>query len=470
MIDDLARAEQQVESVAAGPTRVFEKPAAAVHAAPSPPVVQAVPPIPAAAPESWMRRWSDGWRFLVLLGSYMLLIGVIETLLGVGLPQIMMVAAVFGTVAAVGWQLAGRKRGVPRWIGIVLLLLLAGQMGLMLWIAGRQIKERQVSMVNLSASEAAGVHVETLPVRCLEGHTRDVRAVVFSLDGKLLASVSSDFTLKMWDVSWEDVRYTLTGHPRVRAATFSPDGQTLVTADENNIVFLDLSTGKPKKTIRTAYNIVALAFSPDGKFLAVGSDPPEGSIDNLELWEMPEGKSRGFLRGHTNYVYSLAFSADGSILVSGSGDSTLRLWDPQSGTLKQTLKVADFQPGFALLPGGQQLVSILPDRGPAVLAIPSGAAKALRVDFAASFALSPDGKTLAVGSYWEEQPAEIELIDVASGTVKRRLKGPPSSVRSLAFSPDGKLLASGGLRLGAANPSDPASKPPGGTVYLWRLE
>jgi WD40 repeat protein len=213
-----------------------------------------------------------------------------------------------------------------------------------------------------------------------------------------------------------------------------------------------------------------LAFSPDGKFLASGGGPPEGSIDNLELWEMPAGKSRRFLKGHTNYVYSLAFSADSSILASGSGDSTVRLWDPQSGTLKQTLKVDEFTPGFALSPQGQQLVTKDPTLGPTLFDIPSGAPKALRVDFAASFALSPDGKTLAVGSYWEEQPAEIELIDVASGTVRRRLKGPHGSVRSLAFSPDGKLLASGGLRLGAANPNDPSSKPPGGTVYLWRLE
>jgi len=471
LINELEQAERQVETVARTvPTRKFGEPETAVHAAPSHPVVQAATPIPAAAPESWTWRWSEGWRFLVLLGSYMLLIGIIETLLGVGLPQKMMVAAVLGTIAVGGWYLAWRRRGAMRWIGIILLILLAGQMALLLWMAGRQIRERHASEGNLSASETAGVHIETPPVRCLEGHAREVSAVVFSLDGKLLASVSSDSTLKMWDVDFGEVRYTLTGHPGVRAATFSPDGQTLVTADANNIVFSDLSTGKSKKTIRTASHIVALALSPDGKFLAVGSDPLEGSINNLELWEMPEGKSRGFLKGDTNYVYSLAFSADSSLLASASGDSTVRLWDPQSGTLKQTLKVDDFQPGFALLPGGQQLVSILPDRGPAVLDITSGAAKALRVDFAASFALSPDGKTLAVGGYWEEQPAEIELIDVASGTVKRRLKGPHSSVRSLAFSPDGKLLASGGLRLGAANPNDPSSKPPGGTVYLWHLE
>jgi WD40 repeat protein len=103
---------------------------------------------------------------------------------------------------------------------------------------------------------------------------------------------------------------------------FSPDGKTLASgSDDNTIKLWDVATGKEQATLKghTAW-VASVAFSPDGKTLASGGDT------TVRLWDM-EGKELATLKGHTKGVNSVAFSPDGKTLASGSQDKTIKLWD-----------------------------------------------------------------------------------------------------------------------------------------------
>ncbi|MEM4413247.1 MAG: right-handed parallel beta-helix repeat-containing protein, partial [Candidatus Caldarchaeum sp.] len=156
----------------------------------------------------------------------------------------------------------------------------------------------------------------------------------------------------------------------------------------------------PPRTLSGHTNwVFSVAFSPDGRLLA------SGSWQEIKLWEVGSGQLVRTLSGHTDEVHSVAFSPDGRLLASGSRQE-IKLWDVASGREVRTL---------------------------------SG-----HTSWVTSVAFSPDGRLLASGS-WD---ATIKLWDVASGREVRTLKGHTYWVESVAFSPDGRLLASGGCKGG----------------------
>jgi WD40 repeat protein len=271
--------------------------------------------------------------------------------------------------------------------------------------------------------------------------TNVVNSVVFSPDGKVLASGINDNSIILWDVGSGKQSTILKGHTNyVSSVAFSPDGKELASGSlDRTIILWDVKGGKQSTTLTGHIDAVTtVAFSLDGKLLA------SGSYDgNIILWDVGSGKQLTTLNGHTDAVRSVAFSPDGKLLASGSLDKTIILWDVVSSKQLTTLNgYASYVRSVTFSPDGKELASGNNDNSIILWDVVSG--KQLNTltghtNSVTSVAFSPDGKELASGSAdWN-----IILWDVVSGKQLNTLKGHASYVSSVAFSPDGKLLASG---------------------------
>ena len=205
---------------------------------------------------------------------------------------------------------------------------------------------------------------------------------------------------------------------------YSPDGKELAVASDKGVWIYDARSGA-EVALLSGHNgeVKAITYSPDGKMLASA-----GRDETVRLWNPKTGENLATLTGHDGLVTGVAFSPDGKRLFSGSGDATVRLWSaethdqlwssdtPQRG--KRAPMVRDVF-GFETAPGPFDVLAFR-----WVLAV----------------AYSPDGQTLASSG---SSDGTVQLWDVESGTHTRTLKGHTDTVRTLAFSPDGKTLVSG---------------------------
>lgn len=243
----------------------------------------------------------------------------------------------------------------------------------------------------------------------LEGHNRNVLTVAYSPDRKILASGSSDGTIKLQNLEKEEV-INLPHEPVVNSIAFSPDSQILASGGSNGTV--KLWNAKTRKFMRTFWhqgNVTSVAFNPKGKTLASASG--NGSV---KVWDVKTGKSRTF--SHRNfYVNSIIFSPDGKALASASSNSNRPLG-----------KITVFD-----LKTGKHKNYLLPN---------------ILVE---SVVFNPDSKTIAVGG----SDRKIYICDRDLKQCRFRFWH-GASITNLAFSPNGDILASTGRD---------------GTVKVWNL-
>ena len=202
------------------------------------------------------------------------------------------------------------------------------------------------------------------------------------------------------------------GKGRINGVTYSPDGDRRAVASSIGILICDAHTGEELKLLSGhASEVLSVAYSADGLTLA------SGSKDNtVRLWDVQSGQNKLTLEGHEDAVTSVVFSPDGGTLASGSEDSTIRLWDTKSAYHKSTLE------------GHQRGVT--------------------------SVVFNPQGSKLASGS--DDHTVRLWESEIRFGQNRciATLQKQDARAKSVVFSPDGHLLASGGAV---------------GTICLWKL-
>ncbi|MEH1966041.1 WD40 repeat domain-containing protein [Nostoc sp.] len=243
----------------------------------------------------------------------------------------------------------------------------------------------------------------------MSGLVDEVNSLAFSSDGQTLVSCGADSTIKLWHVGALDLIDILHKHNGVvRCAAFTPDGRMLATGgDDRKILFWDLMHRQVAIALSlddTAAH--SLVLSRDGETLVTGSyrkikvwrTSPKTGIKSLK-----DAQPLHTLMGHSHIVCSLAISADGKMLVSGSWDQTIKIWQLETGELLHTLK-------------GHR-------------------------DRVYAIALSPDGQIIASGS----ADKTIKLWHLQTGELLGTFTGHGNIVTALAFTASGEMLVSGSL-------------------------
>ena len=172
--------------------------------------------------------------------------------------------------------------------------------------------------------------------RTLTGHRNSVDDVCFSPDGKLLASVGRDMTLRVWNVATGQIDRTAQGHvDYINSVAFSPDGMNIVTGSDDMAVRLwDVGNGNTTQIYKASTGwISSVAISPNSRWVVAGSWDTK-----VYIWDIETGMLINTLSGHNDKVSSVAFSGDGQFLASASYDKTIKIWNTNDLSLVATLK------------------------------------------------------------------------------------------------------------------------------------
>jgi len=340
-------------------------------------------------------------------------------------------------------------------------------------------------------------------LRSFERNDDGARCLDFSADGKRLLS-GHDNTIGIWDVATGKRLSAAPGHETsITSLAFAPDSRSLASGAWGGTAYVwDLKTGKPRHQFRDHHITVAsLAFNPDGAILASGDGQAgfcagSDKVD-VRLWDLSRGQLQRQFTAHRVGVCSLAFSPDGKALATAGLDEYFRVWDPATGRQRfevrgpdnmhwkrvafspdgRTLLVAGYKGEFALwgVAEGKQVRDLgsgekreirfaaFVREGKAILTCEGGrGGERAQCRFWnvgsgellnavpgrwnergwPPLALSPDGTLLA--AVVPDYGKVIQLWDVESGGPLARVQGHTEGTSVLAFSPDGKTLASGG--------------------------
>ncbi|MEH1923091.1 NB-ARC domain-containing protein [Nostoc sp.] len=171
-----------------------------------------------------------------------------------------------------------------------------------------------------------------VPDKILQGHTDSIWSIDFSPDSKILASGSSDRTVKLWDCQTGQCLFTFVGHTgAVLSVAFSPNERTIASCSGHSTIKLwDIESKECYQNIKEPAGYI-IAFSPNGHLLASAN-----TMGIVKLWDIKTGECCTTFGRHGQAVISIAFSADGETLASGSKDGTVRLWNMKNGECIKT--------------------------------------------------------------------------------------------------------------------------------------
>jgi eukaryotic-like serine/threonine-protein kinase len=240
----------------------------------------------------------------------------------------------------------------------------------------------------------------------LRGHTKPVDHVIYSHNGRLLASTSTDGTVRIWETETGRERQVFRDARKLPflATVFHPnDGELAALAFDGFVKVWDLETSKERFSFQgDVKGIFRLGYNVDGTRIITA-----GLRNNADVWDAATGKEVFSLRGHKDGIFGFSFSPDGARLATASMDGTVRLWDAR--------------PLEAVQPPELRTIRDL--------------------SIVTMVAFSPDGKRLASGTAY----GAVKIWDVATGEMVREMPGQTFFTSGLAFSPDGARLVSSSL-------------------------
>lgn len=324
----------------------------------------------------------------------------------------------------------------------------------------------------------------------------EIHSLVYSPNGLVIATGSSDYDIRLWDSQTYAALNTLSGHKGlVTALAYSPDGRTIVSAsNDKTIIIWNADTGEIIHTVDGYSEIVTtLSYSQDGKTIASASGGTIASDGQIRILDATNGALLTILSGHSKGINSITYSPDSKVIISGSDDETLRWWDVKIDRTEHCLQGhTDKILAVAFDPAGKGITSYSSDNtirywnlekgtheiihswshntfqgyNPSVIAIAyrqngnmifSSSNQSLYNDASINIwsednhlnrklsshsnrvtaqAYNPNGTLLLAGSQ-----SDLRIWDVDSGTTLKTLKVPDGDIDALALSPDSRLIA-----------------------------
>jgi WD40 repeat protein len=287
-----------------------------------------------------------------------------------------------------------------------------------------------------------------------KGHTNRIWAVAINPRNSIIATSSSDCSVKLWNQEGQCI-HTLTGHThRVWDVAFSPDGTLLASGGGGGRIKLwNVNTGKCLRTIEAhTQGVRTLAFSPAGDILASGGEEDK----TIKLWDVQAGECLITIDAHNGAIRKIAFSLESPIFATCSEDQTIKLWNFET---REFIKALPPQPdqiwSIAFVPSSNILVA--GDQSGSIKLWDIETSKCIQVieentgSGVQAIAVSPNGAMLASGS----NDQTIKLWQMSDGECLRSLHGYTNWILSAEVSPDTRTLVT------ASNDQ---------TVRLWNIE
>jgi WD40 repeat protein len=297
-----------------------------------------------------------------------------------------------------------------------------------------------------SAHENGTVQLRHLPtdtVTILTEHKGTVRDLAFHPHRNLLASASTDRTVKFWNPQTGKCVSTLADHTdALWAIRFNPQGTILISiCADQGIKVWDVQTGECLKTlhIKTIQINQAASFGPNGKLLAIACQDT-----TIRLWDIEHDRPLRVLQGHRMGVWGLAFSHDGKTLISSSGSAQVKFWQVESGQCVKTLQ-GEMQGVWDIAFNQQRtrMVSVGDDARLRLWSLSTGKCEQI---------LSGHGTRIVAAAYHPAQPwvatasydCLVKLWDLQQGHCIRTFKGHRNWAVGVAFHPTEPWLLSCG--------------------------
>jgi WD40 repeat protein/serine/threonine protein kinase len=253
----------------------------------------------------------------------------------------------------------------------------------------------------------------------LRAHRGVVSALGFSANGRRLATGGADGIVTVWDVAGRKPLHSFKGHlGLVHTVSFAPDGVTVTSASEDDTtrIWDRLSDHASRVFGVHEHPVFSMAYSPDGKRLAIGTGSSSNSPGSIvKIWEVPSGKLLKAFRAADGRVLSMAYSTDGRWLITGGYEAHLRVWDAETGSEHLDVPVKDLPTYF-------------------------------RQSAIGTMAVSPCGRFVAAGfghpTFHQSDYEQVAKVwELGTGRELATLHGHSNTICDVAFSRDGKLLA-----------------------------